>query len=60
LDYIENEKKIEASNQLGQIQKLQEYVAQGYNKLTTIFLTSFSIIFYSIFSREEMSLIFAF
>jgi predicted transcriptional regulator len=59
LDYIENEKKIEVSNQLGLMQKLQKYVHGSYDKVA-ISLTSFSILFYSIFSQEEMSLIFAF
>lgn len=59
LDSIENEKKIEVSDQLGLMQKLRECINRSYDKLA-ISLTSFSIIFYSIFSREEMSLVFAF
>jgi predicted transcriptional regulator len=59
LDYIENEKKSEVSNQIGLMQKLRKYVHCSYDKLA-ISLTSLSILFYSIFSREEMNLIFAF
>jgi predicted transcriptional regulator len=59
LDYVENEKKIEASNQLGLVRKLRQHLRGSYDKLA-ISLTSFSILFYSIFSQEEMSLIFAF
>jgi predicted transcriptional regulator len=59
LDYIENEMKIEVSNQLGLMQKLRECTHRSYDNLA-ISLTSFSILFYSIFSWEEMSLIFAF
>jgi predicted transcriptional regulator len=59
LDYIENEKKIEVNSQLGLMQKLREYINRSYDKLA-ISLTSLSLLFYSIFSWEEMSLIFAF
>jgi predicted transcriptional regulator len=59
LDYIENEKKIEVNSQLGLMQKLREYIHISYDKLA-ISLTPFSLLFYSIFSWEEMSLIFAF
>jgi predicted transcriptional regulator len=59
LDYIENEKKIEAGNQLGRMHKLQEHVDRYYSKLT-ISLSSLSMIFYSMFTWEEMSLFFAF
>jgi predicted transcriptional regulator len=59
LDYVENEKKIEASNQLGLVRKLRQHLRGSYDKLA-ISLTPFSLLFYSIFSWEEMSLIFAF
>jgi predicted transcriptional regulator len=59
LDYVENEKKIEASNKLALVRKLRQHLRGSYDKLA-ISLTSFSILFYSIFSQEEMSLIFAF
>jgi predicted transcriptional regulator len=59
LDYFENEKKIEAGNQLGLMQKLRICIDGSYDKLA-ISLTPFSIFIYSIFSLEEMSLIFAF
>jgi len=59
LDYVENEKKIEASNKLALVRKLRQHLRGSYDKLA-ISLTPFSLLFYSIFSQEEMSLIFAF
>jgi predicted transcriptional regulator len=59
LDYVENEKKIEASNQLGLVRKLRQHLRGSYDKFA-ISLTPFPLLFYSIFSWEEMSLIFAF
>ena len=58
MDFIENEKKVEASSQLALVQKLREHICCNYDKLV-ISLTSFSMFFYSIFTWEEMSLIYA-
>jgi predicted transcriptional regulator len=59
MDCIENEKKIEAFNQLALVQKLRTHIHCNYDKLA-ISLTPFYMLFYSIFLSEEMSLVSAF
>jgi predicted transcriptional regulator len=59
LECIGSKKKIEADNQLALIQKFHKFIRSNYNKLT-IFLAPFYIVFCSIFSSEEMSIIFTF
>lgn len=59
MDSIEYEKKTEAGNQLALVQKLREHIRCNYDKLS-ILLAPFYLLFYTIFSSEEMTLIFAF
>jgi predicted transcriptional regulator len=59
MDCIENEKKTEARNQLALVQKLREHIRCNYNKLS-ISLAPFYLLFYSIFSTDGITLIFAF
>jgi len=59
LDYIENKKKTEVSNQAGLMQKLREYVDSSHDTLA-ISLTSFSMFLYSLCAWEEISLLFTF
>jgi predicted transcriptional regulator len=59
MDCIDNEKKIEVSNQLALVQKVREHLRCNYDKLA-ISLAPFHLLFYTIFSSEEMCLISAF
>jgi predicted transcriptional regulator len=59
LKSIGNEKKNEVSSQLVLVQKLRECVSRSYDKLT-LSLSLYYLLFYILFSSEEMSPIFAF
>jgi predicted transcriptional regulator len=59
IDRIENEKMIETTDKLALVQKLQEYIRCSYLKLA-LSLAPVHLLFYTIFSSEEMSLLVAF
>jgi len=59
MDCIENEQKTEARNQLALILKLREHIHYNYDRLA-ISLAPFYLLFYSIFSSEGITHIFAF
>jgi predicted transcriptional regulator len=59
MNCFEEKKKTEAGDQLALVQKLREHIRGNYDTLT-ISLAPFYLLFYTIFSSEEMSLLFTF